>query len=106
MPLNGSDWTPWEIFNATTNQTMLELAEYNNSITQNMFWILTLMSLFFIFLMITSYYRSKVSLQVSLGMTTTLAFLMWGIELVGIHVPIIFMLAFAGSMAFLWGDKT
>ncbi len=106
MPLNGSVWTAWDVFNATENQTMLELARYNNSITQNFFGPLTLMSLFFIFLMITSYYKSKVSLQVSLGMTSTLAFLFWGVELVGIHVPIIFMLAFAGSMAFLWGDKS
>ena len=106
MPLENGTWVDWDIINTSVNKTVLDLARYNNEITGNMFWPLALLSLFFIFFMITSYYKTKVSLQSSLGMTTVLAFLLWSIGLVGTYLPVVFMIAFAGSMALLWGDKT
>ena len=95
---NGT-WTDYPLPNATD---LLGLAQYNNSITNDMFGLSLMLLIFIILYGSMSYTRSPVSLQVSLFITAIIGFLMLIINLVGMWVPMVFLVGFVASMIFLY----
>jgi len=102
MPIINGTWTAWELLNSTNSTNLLKIAEYNNSIMNDMFGTLLLLSLLVIFIMITSSTRSNISIQISLFITSIIGFLLAAIGLVGVHIPVTIMIAFVGSMVLLY----
>lgn len=105
MPLSNGTWTAWELPNMSTNQTLLDIAKYNNSLMNDLFGLGILLSLFLIMLMIMSLYNSKVAIQSSMFITTVFGMVFAVVGLVGPTIPIIFMILTAASVALLWSDK-
>lgn len=105
MPLSNGTWTAWELPNMSTNQTLLDIAKYNNSLMNDLFGLGILLSLFLIMLMIMSLYNSKVAIQSSMFITTVFGMIFAVVGLVGPTIPIIFMILTAASVALLWSDK-
>ena len=105
MPLSNGTWTAWELPNMSTNQTLLDIAKYNNSLMNDMFGIGILLSLFLILLMIMSLYNSKVAIQSSLFITSVLGMMFAVVGLIGAHISVILFIITAASIALLWSDK-
>lgn len=95
---NGT-WTDYALPNATD---LMELAQYNNSITSDIFGLAMMLLIFLVLYGSMSSTRSPVSLQVSLFISTMLGFLLLAVELIGMWVPMAFLVGFVASMIFLY----
>lgn len=105
MPFVDGTWQDNPLPNATD---LMELAQYNNTITSDMFGLTLVLVSFLILYIGMSYTRSPVSLQASLFISTILSFLLMAVTLVGMWVPIVFLVAFIASIMLLYkgGDQS
>lgn len=87
------------MFNGTG---LVDLIQYNNSVTNYMFGPGILLALFFILYIPMSSRNPDIGLPMSLFIVDIVAFLMVPMQIVGIEVAVLIMLAFAASFVLMY----
>lgn len=92
-------WANYTMFNGTG---LVELMQYNNTVTNQFFGVGILLALFFILYVPMSAKRPDIGLPMALFIVDIVAFLMVPLQLVGIEAAVLIMLAFAASFILMY----
>jgi len=82
----------------------MQLAAYNNTISGDLFGLTLLLIIFAVLFASMTYTRSKSALQVSLFVSTMLGFLLLVPGIVGLWVPMVFLIGLIASIMVLFKD--
>ena len=106
MPWNGDTWVPYDTMGNGTVTTILDIAQYNNTVTGDVFGLFMLIAFFMIALTGLTYYGRTQSTETNIAtavlLSTILSYMMAAIDMLADEIAWAMTFILVGSVILLY----